>query len=172
MRWVTLLALGILLSACGTATIYKRGTGAIEARILSSNADSLRVECADGTTQILPRSEIAGIDHPGDTAAAAGTVFAAAGLAMLIIGAENCPRDDEECKELWTPVAGVGGALFISNLILSVSGWAFWLLSRSRAEPPEHADASPDAAPFRHVSLVPLLGLDRRGSRLVFALEF
>jgi hypothetical protein len=121
-RIVTCLVLGAFAGCSTTANISRTNGPAYEADIVSSDANSLHVRDNYGREILVPREEVADIDHPGNVLYTIGLVLVAMSVPMLIAGLAN--RHQSQPSE-WSGMAFVIGIPeAVTGLCLAIPGWS------------------------------------------------
>lgn len=122
MKAIALL-FAFILSACGTnAIVTTRDGRALEGRIGGHDSSSLTIN-----GQVVSRSDVADIDHPGNVAGILGTIAAGVG-ALSALG--NCTA--EARAESSTPCAS-SGLWMLTGIPIAIYGWVVHSESVDRA---------------------------------------
>jgi hypothetical protein len=137
------LAVAVAGAGCSTtATIHRVHGPSYEAEIVGSTDRALEVRGHDGRTYLVPREEIADIDHPGNVTFTVGASLAA--FAALLAGSIAANRGSGEV-DATTPAVIVGVVYGVPGLLLALVGGLTWLSSTGAARAMESA---PAAAPL------------------------
>ena len=137
-RIVAGLVLCAFAGCSTTATISRTDGLAFEAEILSSDANSLRVHDDYGHELLVPREDVADIDHPGNVLLTIGLGLIAMSAPMLIAGLSN--RNQSQQSE-WSGMELVFGIPeVVTGLCLAIPGWSHYRHSKRGAEAFEDAN--------------------------------
>jgi hypothetical protein len=145
-RVALVLSLSVSLSvgACSTNASIRRARGpALEAEIIGSDADTLRVRDDDYRTSEMVQGEVIDIDHPGNVAigVGAGVVALGALLALVVLKFPDLrwdepPRTEADRRE-GAAVVGLGYGL--SGVAVMIWGGVTYARSRRNARAFEDA---------------------------------
>lgn len=98
----------VLASTLGcstTATISRVNGAELDAHFAGSDAKFIYVKTESGA-QVIPRSEVTDIDHPGDTAAVLGLIVGAYGVVNIGVAASQCNSNGAAyCTGVFLPAA-------------------------------------------------------------------
>ncbi len=85
---------GATLAGCGTsATLMIRNGVQIHGKIVGADAQDIYLQTAGGSARPIPKDEVTDIDHPGNVAAAIGSLLSAYGVVNIIVVAPGCDRE-------------------------------------------------------------------------------
>jgi hypothetical protein len=97
-RIIACVVLGIC-AGCSTSASFSRQSGpAFDAEILGSDARSLHVRDEDGREFLVPREDVADIDHPGNVLGTIGAVLMAMSVPWFV-AALNSERPQSHQSE-------------------------------------------------------------------------
>lgn len=142
-----ILPLVFALGGCNpNALIVRRNGPPLEARVISSDPDTITVETPDGQTQQLRRSDIEDIDHPGNVAMAlglpntvVGSLFGVITIFMLPAAIEQGWPEDTQERLGAAPVALGFGLIAAANLAIGLPPFLWgsdaWFTSTGNAQP-------------------------------------
>jgi hypothetical protein len=111
-RWGTaLVCVALAPAACGTtATIQRRDALPLEGEIVSGSLDTLIVQTDTGV-ELVPRSAVVEIDHPGNALRMVGLGLFGLGLVNIVVAAPTChEKGTAFCTGVFLPAA-VGAVL-------------------------------------------------------------
>jgi hypothetical protein len=118
----------VLLAACSTTATIAQKTRVDEGRILRGTQSTIIIEGSRGA-EVIERSDVDDIDHPGNVHALVGGLLFGYGLFNIGSGASKCEtRGAAFCVGVFTPAA-VGAGLL-------AWGFAVWSASVHRAREP------------------------------------
>ncbi len=106
-RIVAFLVLCAFAGCSTTATISRVNGPAYEAHILASDTNFLRVRDNYGREFLVPREDVADIDHPGNVLYTIGLVLVAMSTAMII---GDLSHGDQSRQTEWSGMGLPGGA--------------------------------------------------------------
>jgi hypothetical protein len=134
MRLVRMMLVIALATGCGTSATVVRSPqygGPVEAPIAGGDRENVYLAGSQGRVAI-PRAQIQGIDHPGNTLLMTGTLLALLGTLGLSLGVLR--GNDEGCPNT-VCVGWAGDAVLIgSGLIMTTWGAITWGRSNSAAD--------------------------------------
>ncbi len=117
---LTAALLALLCGCSTTATISRKGGPTVEAKIQRSDREYLFVKTEDKAEAVIPRAEVADIDHPGNATAVLGGLLSAYGVLNIVSGLETCSESEGAvgvgyCTGMVLPAA-VGAGMLIWGL--------------------------------------------------------
>ncbi|MCP3138193.1 hypothetical protein [Pyxidicoccus xibeiensis] len=142
----TKLTAALLALLCGcstTATISRVDGSSIDAKIARSDSNSLFVKTGGGAEAVIPRAQVADIDHPGNGTAVFGGLLSAYGALNIVAGMETCgEQGGAYCVGTFLPAA-----IGVPMLIWGLTTWASSTSAAEGHDTPAHSGVVPSPPP-------------------------
>lgn len=165
-----LVFLIVSLAGCAqTATIRTLDSGTIEAKLLSSDAQTLRVQTSYSVIDIR-RDRVTDIDHPGNPLIVTGLSIAGVGVMQTVIGFILLATD--EPIDFVTGQIGGGVIFMAAGSVIGWSGYKRWRRSKRALEPTGHTVPLRSDSAEPSLVLRPAIAPTREGIRASIVLGF